>query len=142
MDEIIDLQQQSLNISYDAYPLNENLASLDKPLINKFIKKAASTGRVHLQDDLMTNLAKLKIIQNGKPTLAAMLLFGNHGYSIHMGRFKAADTIIDDILLKDPLVIALDEAMLFIKKHINLSYEFDGSLQHSEYFKKFSRSAV
>ena len=132
LDEIVDLQQQSLNISYDAYPRNENLASLDRSLMNKFIEKAASTGRVYLQDDLVTNLTKLKIIQNGRPTLAAMLLFGNHGYSIHMGRFKAADTIIDDILLKDPLVIALDEAMLFIKKHINLSYEFDGSLQRKE----------
>ena len=121
-----------MNISYDAYPLNENLASLDRSLMNKFIKKAASTGRVHLQDDLMTNLTKLKMIQNGRPALAAMLLFGNHGYSIHMGRFKAADTIIDDILIKEPLVIALDEAMLFIKKHINLSYEFDGSLQRKE----------
>lgn len=98
----------------------------------KFIENAASAGRVHLQDDLLTNLTKLKIIQNGKPTLAAMLLFGNHGYSIHIGRFKAADTIIDDLLIKDPLLKALDEAEIFIKKHINLSYAFDGSLQRKE----------
>ena len=35
-------------------------------------------------------------------------------------------------IIKAPLLIALDEAMLFIKKHINLSYEFDGSLQRKE----------
>ena len=132
LDEIVDLQQQSLNISYDAHPLKENPASLDRSLMIRFMEKATATGRVNLQDDLLTNLTKLKIIQTGKPTLAAMLLFGNHGYSIHLGRFKAADTIIDDIMIKDPLIIALEEAMIFIKKHITLSYSFDGSLQRKE----------
>jgi hypothetical protein len=28
-----------------------------------------------------------KLIKSGKSTLAAMHLFGNHGYSIHIGRF-------------------------------------------------------
>ena len=45
---------------------------------------------------------------------------------------KAADTIIDDLLIKNPLLKALDEAEIFIKKHINLSYAFDGSLQRKE----------
>ncbi len=132
IEEIVDLQQQSLNISYDAYPLNESLKSLNRSLMEMFIKKASATGRVNLRDDLLTNLTKLKLIQNHKPTLAALLLFGNHGYSLHIGRFKAADTIIDDLLLKAPLITALDEAMIFIKKHINLSYDFDGSLQRKE----------
>jgi ATP-dependent DNA helicase RecG len=132
LDEIVDLQQQSLNISFDAYPLKENLSSLQTDLIETFFKSINSRGRVSLQDDLVTNLIKLKLIQSGKPTLAAMLLFGNHGYSIHMGRFKSEETIIDDVLIKDPLIKALDEAMVFIKKHIRLSYEFDGSLARKE----------
>ncbi len=93
---------------------------------------ANTSGRVNLGDDLLTNLTKLKLIQDGRPTLAAMLLFGNHGYTLHIGRFKAADTIFDDLLIKTPLTTALDEAMIFIKKHINLSYDFDGSLQRKE----------
>jgi ATP-dependent DNA helicase RecG len=132
LDEIVDLQQQSLNISYDAYPLKEPLESLDRSLMEKFIEKANTTGRVNLGDDLLTNLTKLKLIQDGRPTLAAMLLFGNHGYTLHIGRFKAADTIIDDLIIKAPLTTALDEAMIFIKKHINLSYDFDGGLQRKE----------
>lgn len=28
--EIVDIQQQSLNISFDSYPLNENLSSLNQ----------------------------------------------------------------------------------------------------------------
>ncbi len=61
-----------------------------------------------------------------------MFLFGNHGYSIHIGRFKAEDTIIDDLFIKEPLMTALEEAMIFIKKHINLSFHFDGSLARKE----------
>ena len=132
LDEIVDLQQQSLNISYDAYPLKENLSSLDTALLEKFVETINSRGRINLQDDLLTNLTKLKLVQAGKPTLAAMLLFGNHGYSIHIGRFKSEDTIIDDLLMKDPLLVVLDEAMIFIKKHISLSYQFDGSLKRKE----------
>ena len=132
LDEIVNLQQESLNISFDAYPLKENLESLNTKLLEKFIEKINSRGRIRLQDDLLTNLNKMKLIQSGKPTLAAMLLFGNHGYSIHIGRFKAKDTIIDDLLIKEPLMTALDEAMVFIKKHINLSYAFDGSLERKE----------
>jgi len=132
LDEIVDLRQQSLNISFDSYYLNESLESLDRSLMERFIQQAGATGRVNLGDDLLTNMIKLKLIQNGRPNLAAMLLFGDHGYCIHIGRFKAADTIIDDVLIKAPLMMALDEASVFIKKHINLSYHFDGSLQRKE----------
>ena len=132
LDEIIDLRQKSLNVSYDAYPLEENPASLDSLLMTRFMETAGATGRVNLQDDLFSNLIKLRLIQSGKPTLAAMLLFGNHGYAIHAGRFKTLDTIIDDFYTKAPLSNALEEVMVFIKKHINLSFQFDGSLQRKE----------
>jgi len=132
LDEIVNLQLQSLNISYDAYPLKEDFQSLDVNLLDKFIEKANSLGRVNLNDDLLTNLTKLKLIKDGRPTLAAMLLFGNHGYSIHIGRFKAEDTIIDDLFIKEPLITALNEVMIFIKKHINLSFHFEGSLERKE----------
>ena len=56
LDEIVDLQQQSLNISYDAYPLKENLSSLDTALLERFVATTNSRGRINLQDDLLTNL--------------------------------------------------------------------------------------
>jgi ATP-dependent DNA helicase RecG len=132
LDEIVNLQLQSLNISYDAYPLHYDFQSLNMNLLEKFIDQVNSMGRIKLNDDLLTNLTKLRLIQNGRPTLASVLLFGNHGYSIHIGRFKSEDTIIDDLLIKDPLMTALDEVMIFIKKHINLSFHFDGSLKRKE----------
>ncbi|WP_299976278.1 RNA-binding domain-containing protein [Desulfobacula sp.] len=132
LEEIVDLRQQSLDISFDAHIVDESLPDLDTTLMEKFIEKVNSKGRISLLDDMATNMTKLKFIKAGKTTLAGMLLFGNHGYSIHIGRFKAEDTIIDDLLIKAPLLTALEEAMIFIKKHINLSYEFDGSLERKE----------
>jgi ATP-dependent DNA helicase RecG len=132
LEEIVDLRQQSLDISFDAHVVDESLSELDTSLMEKFIEKVNSKGRISLLDDMVTNMTKLKFIKSGKSTLAGMLLFGNHGYSIHIGRFKAEDTIIDDLLIKAPLLTALEEAMIFIKKHINLSYEFDGSLERKE----------
>jgi hypothetical protein len=129
MDHLKQLMFPSVRVetpvrSQESYPVRcARLKSLDRLLMEQFIEKANSTGRVNLGDDLLTNLTKLKLIHNGRLTLAAMLLFGNHGYTLHIGRFKAPDTIIDDLLLKAPLLTALDDAMIFIKKHINLSYD-------------------
>ncbi len=132
LDEIVELQQQSLNLSFDAHPLKEDLSALNPELMTRFFEKVNATGRTQLKDDPITNLRKLKIIQDDQVSLAAMLLFGNHGYSIHMGRFKSPDTIIDDLMLKDSLPVAVEEAMVFIKKHINLSFDFNGSLKRKE----------
>lgn len=40
--------------------------------------------------------------------------------------------MVDDIVLSGPLYPLVDEAMTLIKKHINLSYHFDGSVQRKE----------
>jgi len=42
LDEIVDLQQQGLSISYDAYPWKENLSSLDNALLERFIETTNS----------------------------------------------------------------------------------------------------
>ena len=59
-------------------------------------------------------------------TKATELLFGNHHTNIHLGRFKSQTTIIDDIMIRSPLIRAVDEAMDFIKRNISLGYIFGG----------------
>ncbi len=132
LEEIVDFQQQSLSISYDAYPASAALSDLDQNLIEAFFSHVNERGRMVLRDDLLTNLKKLKLIRDGKVTIAANLLFGNPDFSIRVGRFKGADTIIDDNIVKGPLFSAVENVMTFIKKHINLSYHFDGSIHRQE----------
>ncbi len=132
LEEIVDLQQQSLSISYDAYPSRAPISLLDEQLIRLFFRKIQNRARVALQDNLLINLTKLKLIREGKATVAAQLLFGDPDFTIRIGRFKSEATIVDDVVLKSPLFTAVDEALTFIKKHINLSYSFDGSRERKE----------
>jgi ATP-dependent DNA helicase RecG len=132
LEEIVDLQQQSLSVSFDAYPVQVTLNELDQKLIKQFFDRVNNRGRITLRDDLLTNLIKLKLVRDEKVTLAANLLFGDPDFNIRVGRFKSAATIIDDNVIKAPLFSAIDEVMTFIKKHINLAYHFDGSLQRKE----------
>ena len=121
LDEIVDLQQQSLSASFDAYPSNANLSDLDVVLIEQFFSRVNHRGRVTLHDDLITNLIKLRLIRDNKVTFAAELLFGKPDVLIRIGRFKSEATIIDDNVVKAPLLTSVEEALTFIKKHINLS---------------------
>jgi ATP-dependent DNA helicase RecG len=58
--------------------------------------------------------------------------FGTHYTAIHIGRFKTRETIIDDIVIRSPLILAVEEAMNFIKRNITLSYRFTGELKREE----------
>lgn len=132
LDEIVDLQQQSLSLSFDAYPSRSGIDDLNAQLIEQFVARVNKRGRVTLQDDLQTNLVKLKLIREGEITLAAELLFGAPDCAIRIGRFKLEATIIDDNVVRAPLMLAVEQALTFIKKHINLSYHFDGSIERKE----------
>jgi ATP-dependent DNA helicase RecG len=64
LEEIVDLQQQSLSVSFDAYPTHVTLGKLDQKLIEQFFDRVNNRGRVALRDDLLTNLVKLKLIRD------------------------------------------------------------------------------
>jgi ATP-dependent DNA helicase RecG len=134
LEEIVNLQQQSISISFDTCPVKVPFSSLKLPLIEQFFIQVNSHGRFSLRDDLLTNMTKLRLIREGSPTLAANLLFGEHDFSIHLGRFKSETTIIDDMIVKSPIFSAVDDVMVFIKKHINLEYSFDGKRERSEHW--------
>jgi ATP-dependent DNA helicase RecG len=70
LEEIVDLRQQSLDISFDAHMVDESLYDLDTSLMEKFIEKVNSKGRISLLDDLVSNMTKLKFIKSGPPWLA------------------------------------------------------------------------
>ncbi len=93
LNEIVDLQQHALSLSFDAYLSRVSLADLDTGLIQRFFTRVNSRGRVTLADDPQTNFVKLKFIRDGKITLAAELLFGAPDFAIRIGRFKSEATI-------------------------------------------------
>lgn len=132
VDEIVEMQLYSLNSSFDSFVVPQTLADLDKALVVKFFGQLGNSGRISLSDDPLVNLRKIGLIRGDQLTFAALLLFGEHQTGIHIGRFKTPDVIVDDILIKTPLVDGVDEAMTFIKKNISLRYDFTGELRRKE----------
>lgn len=132
VDEIVEMQLYSINSSFDSFKVSETIANLRMELVVNFFGQLGNAGRISLHDDPLVNLRKIGLMKGDQLTFAALLLFGEHQTSIHIGRFKTPDVIIDDILIKSPLVLAIDEAMNFIKKSISLRYEFTGELRRKE----------
>ena len=132
IDEITELRFISLNYSFDSFTVETTFNELDADAISFFSKRISESGRYHSSKDIREDFIKLGLIVNNKLTRAAQLLFGTHYTGIHIGRFKAQDTIIDDILIRSPLILAVEEAMNFIKRNIRLGYEFTGELKRKE----------
>jgi ATP-dependent DNA helicase RecG len=114
--EIVELNMQSLNNSFDAFTTKNSIDTLSHDALDKFALDITSSGRFKASDKFENDLDKLGFIKGKQVTRAAELLFGNHHTGIHIGRFKSRHVIIDDIMIRSPLMLAIDEAMEFIKK--------------------------
>ncbi len=132
VNEIVEMQLYSINSSFDSFVVQHTLSDLRMDLILNFFRHIGNAGRISLHDDPIVNLKKIGLLKEDQLTFAGLLLFGEHKTGIHIGRFKSPDVIIDDILIKSPLVLAVDEAMTFIKKNISLRYDFTGELRRKE----------
>lgn len=124
VDEISELRFVSLNYSFDAYEVETTFDQLDTNALLYFRNKVSDSRRYKLSKNIEQDLLKLGIIKSNKLMRAADLLFGLHHTNI--GRFKSETTIIDDLMIRSPLILAIDEAIDFIKKNIRLGFEFGG----------------
>ncbi|MCF6269727.1 MAG: hypothetical protein L3J41_08460 [Melioribacteraceae bacterium] len=127
VNEIVELRLFSLNYSFDSYRVNTKFNSLDKNALYYFEDKVKKSKRYKISNNIEQDLVKLGIIRDNNLTRAAELLFGVHHTNIHIGRFKSEITIIDDLMIRSPLVLAINEAMDFIKKNIRLGFEIEGN---------------
>ena len=131
--EIAELRFISLNYSFDSFRVNTSFKDLYGNTLAVFNEKIKNSGRYKTSGDFQKDFEKLGLIKENKLTRACELLFGNHHTNIHVGRFKSKTTIIDDIIIRSPLIEAVDEALNFIKKNIRLGFEFGGdNLQRTE----------
>jgi ATP-dependent DNA helicase RecG len=131
-DEIVELKLQSINSSFDSFLVDGGIDRLDNDVLRKFSEDITNSGRYNPTGDISIDLDKLGFTENGRLTRAAELLFGNHHTAIHLGRFKSRDTIVDDLVIRAPLILAVDLAMDFMKKNMRLGYEFTDGLKRKE----------
>jgi ATP-dependent DNA helicase RecG len=131
----------STGMSWDKYPAKDSkLSDIDIEKVKRYIKKAKETGRKKIGDDEepIQVLEKMKLITEGQPTWAAILLFSKETNkfisqaAIHCGRFKERTIVIDDRMIVGTVFEQIDEAMDFIRKNINVEFVMTGKPQRDQ----------
>jgi ATP-dependent DNA helicase RecG len=106
------------------------IADLDEEKLMAFVKALRKVGRrpVPADDDLASVLGKLKMIENGKPVRAAILLFGKNAQRfypsayIKAGRFKSETLIVDDKRFEGTLFEQIEDAMSWFKERLETRF--------------------
>ncbi|MDR0724724.1 MAG: putative DNA binding domain-containing protein [Prevotellaceae bacterium] len=127
--EISDVYLQSMQYSWDAYPyFGADTESLNPEKIKSFIARVNATGRFHLPENPVEALYKLRMLKDGKPTNAAMILFSRENllHNVHIGRFKTPSLILADKMINGNLYDVAEEAMQTIISHLKFAFEITG----------------
>jgi ATP-dependent DNA helicase RecG len=107
---------------------------LNKQLIKRFIQDVNKQKRRPVADAWQDALEKLKLLEHGKPTRAAILLFGKDvrrfyplAY-IKVGRFKSLTDIIDDSVFEGPLFEQLDKTTTWFRDRLTRKFVINESV--------------
>jgi len=118
--------------SWDSITGNFSVREIDPETIYRFIRLAMGSGRlanVSLNESTQVILEKLGLIEDGKLTNGAVLLFGKNpqecfiNLNVRIGRFKSETTIIDDKWIKGNLFQQFEETLNILLQHISVRYE-------------------
>ena len=136
--EIAEMHLFSTGASWDAFECNAAINDIDPSKVKKYATLAIESGRRNFKEDSKTILKKIDIIKK-RPTWAGILLFGKEPQklaiqsAVHCGKFKLDKTqILDDLMIRNDLIAEVDEAIGFIKKHISVRYDFEGTPRRKE----------
>lgn len=136
--EIAEMHLFSAGASWDALECDAKIKDVDMSKVKKYVLLAKESGRRKFEEDGKTILKKLELVKQNV-TWAGILLFGiepgrfSNMSPIHCGRFKLDKTeILDDLMVQQDLIAQVNEAMSFIKKHISVKYEFEGTPRRRE----------
>ena len=113
-----------------------SVADLDEQRIRAAIRLGVAGGRINASaegDSLETLLSKFKLLNDGVPTNAAVVLFGKNTdcypqLLLRMARFKGTDKMefIDNMRSTGNFFDLLDAGIAFCFKHLNLSGKIVG----------------
>lgn len=123
---------QRTRFTWDSLPCSVEPDALDVVQIRQFTRLAQSRlPQISESEDPTAILRKLRLMVDGQPSNAAVLLFG-HSLPpswqlprVHMGRFKDAVTIIDDKQIDGTLFQQLEQVMQVFAQYLNVRYVID-----------------
>ena len=102
---------------------------------NKDIKISNRIRPNPIQEDPLTVLRKFELIKETAITNGCYLLFAAEDVltsTIEIGRFDSGTLIQDSLTIRSDLFGEVDEALSFIRKHLNRSYIITGDKQREE----------
>lgn len=128
-----------LGIRWDSMTEDWGLDEIDPESVRRFVRMARRRLPQASDDESVESiLRKLDLIQDGRLTRGAVLLFGKnpqHRFlmaEIHMGRFKEPVTIVDDKLLKGNLFQQLDAAMQLFQQYLKVAVEVRSQVEEGK----------
>jgi len=138
-----------LGIQWDSVTDGYTLDLIDPAAVKRFLEVARTRLPFARDDETLENiLQNLELMQDGKVTRGAVLLFGKNPQAlffhaqIHMGRFKDDITIIDDKILKGNLFTQLDAAIQLFRTYLQVRYEIDGKSREDEPLSAMQRREI
>lgn len=124
-----DLQRfflQKSGVTWDSLPSSATLKDLDEETIRKFVHMARNRlPYINENEDVESILDKLGLLEDGKITNAALLLFGKEPQryyiqaKVRIGRFKDPITIIDDKEIGAVFLIRTIETFITFRRNIH-----------------------
>jgi ATP-dependent DNA helicase RecG len=140
--EIAEMHLQSIGSSWDLTPAQKTtVEDLDLVKVADYIKKANETGRRNISPDEspQTVLEKIGLVQDSKPTWAAILLFGKDPQrvlsqaTIHCGLFGSDEiSVLDDRMVQGTVIEEVNDAMEFIRKNIRVAFVMTGEPERKQ----------
>jgi ATP-dependent DNA helicase RecG len=137
VNEVVQMHLQTFGSSWDyLIDSSHGIDDLSFDKINSFINMANRLKLTPITESPIEVLKKLELIRNAGITKACFLLFNKSGSilsTVELGRFSDEITINDGLTIKEDLFNQAERIMEFIRKHLKVSYFFEGHLQRAEH---------
>jgi ATP-dependent DNA helicase RecG len=121
--------------SWDSLPSGASLDEIGEQAVRGFCRRAkARLPNLRDEEPVAAVLQKLGLLNEDKPTNAAVLLFGTDpqrrfiSANVHMGRFKDGTTILDDKMFGGTLFEQLDAVMRQFRQYLQVRYDIDAGV--------------
>ena len=137
-EEIIQRLTRAYGASWDStVETNVTVDELDSAEIDRFLVLAKQSGRRTIPEGTTSIelLRKFELIEDGRPTRAALLLFGKNPENtaqsafLKMGRFRSPTNIVDDQEAHGSLISQLESAMGWFKQRLETKLVISGKPQ-------------
>jgi ATP-dependent DNA helicase RecG len=136
LNDIVNIHIQTFNSSWDYYPdTHHQISDISEDKALKIISLYNKNKEFPIEYDVPEFLAKMELLREGKLTYAAFLLLMKNDSvfsTIEMGRFQDEITIKDGITVATDLITEVEEALAFIRKHINKAFIITGNPAREE----------